>query len=691
MQKKPNRLIKEKSPYLLQHAFNPVDWHPWSEEAFKKAQKEDKPVFLSIGYSTCHWCHVMEKESFEDEEIAKLLNEAFINIKVDREERPDIDQIYMRACQLITGSGGWPLTILLTPDKKPFFTGTYFPKTNKFGRIGMLELIPQLKNAWQNRKQEILNSADSIAKALQQQIFEKDNDKPEESLLHEAFDQLKDSFDELYGGFGISPKFPSPHNLMFLMRYGIKYDIPQAIKMVEKTLTEMRKGGIFDQIGYGFARYSTDRYWLVPHFEKMLYDQAMITIAFCEISGITGNNFYRDCIVEILEYVMREMISPEGGFFSAEDADSEGVEGKFYLWTKNEIENNLSKDETDFVARVFNILPDGNINTHHDDSEERTNILYLKKSFTELAEEFRLTESEFISKLDSIRKKLFDIRQKRIHPHKDDKILTDWNGLMISAFARANQATGKKEYLDTAIRGMDFILSVLYRNGKLLHRYRDGEAALIAQLDDYAFVIQALLDLYETAFNLKYLKKAIEFVHITLEEFYDKKDGGFFFTSAANTELISRQKEVYDGAIPSGNSVMLLNLLRIGKITQNDQLLEYADKLIRCFSGTIKKSPSAFTYFLCGLDFYFGPVKEIIISEDKSSLNAEEFITVILRKFLPSKILLLQDENNRQTLGSISPFTENLKPVPGKTTVFVCENYQCNLPVTTKEELERLI
>ena len=407
--KNPNKLINEKSPYLLQHAYNPVDWFPWSDEAFEKAKQEDKPIFLSIGYSTCHWCHVMEKESFEDKEVAKLMNDAFVSIKVDREERPDIDGIYMSVCQMITGGGGWPLTIVMTPDKKPFFTGTYFPKHNRFNRIGMMELVPRLKEVWVTKKEEVLKSADEIASSLKKQNFISDSNEIDESILDKAYDELNKRYDEANGGFGNAPKFPSPHNLLFLLRYWKRKDEPKALEMVEKTLTEMRRGGIYDHIGFGFARYSTDQHWLVPHFEKMLYDQAMLVMAYTETYLATKNKFYKETAKEILEYVLRDMTHPEGGFYSAEDADSEGEEGKFYLWDADELRNVLEKDESDFAIKVFNTADDGNWIDESKGMMPGTNILHLKKSNKELADEFNLSEDDFTNRLESIRKKLIQL------------------------------------------------------------------------------------------------------------------------------------------------------------------------------------------------------------------------------------------------------------------------------------------
>ncbi len=692
MHKKPNKLLTEKSPYLLQHAYNPVNWFPWGDEAFKKAKQEDKPIFLSIGYSTCHWCHVMEKESFEDDEVAKLMNDAFVSIKVDREERPDIDGIYMSVCQMITGSGGWPLTIVMTPDKKPFFTGTYFPKQNRFNRIGMIELIPKLKDIWLNRKEEVLNSAEEISTSLNKQNFTHDSAEIDETILDKAYKDLLERFDETNGGFGNAPKFPSPHNLLFLLRYWKRKDEPKALEMVEKTLTEMRRGGIYDHIGFGFARYSTDQHWLVPHFEKMLYDQAMLVMAYTETYLVTKNNFYKKTAEEILEYVLRDMTHPDGGFYSAEDADSEGEEGKFYLWHADELRNILDKAESDFAIKIFNVSENGNWMDESVGTKSGTNILHLNKSTKELAEEFDLSEEKFILKLNDIRKKLFSHRKNRVHPHKDDKILTDWNALMISAFAKAAQAFNNTTYADAATKAYSFAEKYLTdKDGKLFHRFRESESGLPAHIDDYAFMINALIDLYETTFEIKYLKRAFELNEILIKEFWDEHNGGFYFTSNQSEKLLTRQKDVYDGAIPSGNSVALLNLIKLGRLTANTDPENKADELIKYFSGYISRSPSAFTMFMCGLDYLYSASSEIIIiseTVDNSFINGIDFIRSL---FNPNKVLLVKNSSNNLELDRAFPFTATMKMKNNKTTFYVCRNFICNEPVNSLEELQKII
>jgi len=536
-----NRLAKEKSLYLLQHADNPVDWYPWGLEAFQKAAKENRPIFLSIGYSTCHWCHVMAHESFQDSRVASLMNDTFVSIKVDREERPDIDMLYMSICQMMTGSGGWPLTIIMTPEKEPFFAGTYIPRETRFGRQGMLELIPSIKEIWETRKGEVMESAGQITAALRHAASQEPGEKLDEALLHLAYEQLKDRFDEKYGGFGRAPKFPTPHNLLFLLRHWKRTSNAEALAMVEKTLQAMQRGGIYDQIGFGFHRYSTDRRWLVPHFEKMLYDQALLAMAYLETFLATMNEEYAMTAREIFTYVLRDMTASDGGFYSAEDADSEGQEGKFYLWTYDEMKQLLPPEETEFVFKVYNVQENGNFSEPTSVNIEMENILHLGKSIDESASEFNLTVPEFRKRLESVRQKLFVYQNKRIHPAKDRKILTNWNGLMIAALAMGAKVLDEPLYADAAKRAVAFILANVHASkGQLRHCYCDGEYAVTANLDDYVFFIQGLLELYETTFDVDYLKNALKFNEHLLKHFWDYKNGGFFFTSDDAESLLAR-------------------------------------------------------------------------------------------------------------------------------------------------------
>jgi len=621
---KPNRLINEKSPYLLQHADNPVDWYPWGEEAFEKAKKEDKPILVSIGYSTCHWCHVMEHESFEDPEVAKLMNDTFISIKVDREERPDIDNIYMAVCQMLSkGNCGWPLNVVMTPDNKPFFAATYIPKQSRFGRIGMMELIPRVNEMWNTKRDEVLKSANQITSALKQGLEYSNVQATEildKSVLVNAYNQLASNFDSIHGGFGSRPKFPTPHNYLFLLRYWRRSGDEKALSMVEKSLQEMRLGGVYDNIGFGFHRYSTDAEWFLPHFEKMLYDQAMLAMAYIEAYQATGKKEYEQTAREIFTYVLRDMTDKTGGFYSAEDADSEGEEGKFYLWTDDEIKEILGKDKADLIINVFNVEDQGNFSEEATGRKTRDNILHLRKPLAEIASSLDVSEQELNKSIESARERLFRVREKRVHPYKDDKILTDWNGLMIAALAKGAKAFNDPKYSDAASRAVDFILNNLRdNNGRLLHRYREGEAGIMANIDDYAFLVWGLIELYEATFDVRYLQTALELNNESITHFWDDENGGFYFTPDDGEELLVRQKEINDGAIPSGNSVAMLNLLRLGRITADANLEQKASQIGNVFSKSVKRYPAGFTQFMVGLEFGLGPSYEVIIAGDSKA------------------------------------------------------------------------
>ena len=687
---KSNKLINEQSPYLLQHAYNPVDWYPWGEEAFEKAKSENKPIFLSIGYSTCHWCHVMEKESFEDEEVAKLMNEAFVSIKVDREERPDIDGIYMTVCQMLTGSGGWPLTIVMTPDKKPFFAGTYFPKLSRYGRAGMTELIPQLSEIWKSKNDDVLKSAEEISHALLNSSKFSGNEILSTEILDRAFNELSRRFDPEKGGFGKAPKFPTPHNLTFLLRYWKKNKNEQALAMVEKTLQEMRLGGIYDHIGYGFHRYSTDPKWLVPHFEKMLYDQALLAIAYTEAYQATKNELYKTTVKEILEYVSRDMLSKKGGFYSAEDADSEGEEGKFYLWTVDEVKELLNED-ADLILDIFNCETDGNWIDPMHGGKVGTNILHLQTTLAEYCSETNVNTELLEIKIALAQKQLLEAREKRIHPHKDDKILADWNALMISAFAKAAQVFDEKKYIEVAESAVKFILNnMTLPNGRLLHRYRNGKVDISGNLDDYAFFIAALLDVYETTFSVEYLSKALEFNSDLINYFWDDKDGAFFFTATDSEKLLVRQKEIYDGAIPSGNSIALMNLIRLYRFTGKSEFEDKASQMIKTFSQSIKTSPSSYTQFLSGLDFYLGPSKEILLAGNDDE-KIRGYLKILRENFIPNKVILCKSKGNSESLSKVTGFTKPFQAQDGETLVYVCENFSCNLPINSERELKEIL
>ena len=633
MSEKPqNRLATEKSPYLLQHADNPVSWYPWGEEAFCKATEEDKPVFLSVGYATCHWCHVMAHESFEDREVAEMLNRAFVAIKVDREERPDIDNIYMTVCQLMTGSGGWPLSIIMTPDKRPFYAATYIPKESRFGRVGMLDLIPNIERVWQSQRAEVIKSALKVEQAVKSISVEAVGEEPDASTLKLAYEQLAAGFDWLNGGFDGQPKFPMPHHLCFLLRYYRRSNDPKALEMVERTLRAMRLGGIYDHVGYGFHRYSTDSSWLVPHFEKMLYNQALLAIAYLEAFQLTGNEEWAEVSGRILDYVLRDMTAPGGGFYSAEDADSEGKEGKFYLWTMGEIREVLSPEELELATTIFNLSEEGNYTDEITAAKTGRNILHMRQPTTDDG-----------GKLDTIRKKLFNQRLKRVHPLKDDKILTDWNGLMVAAMAMAGRVLERPQYINAAREAVTFIFNhMVTHEGRLLHRYRATEADINAFIDDYAFVIWGLLELYEATFDAAYLKKALSLNDMTLKHFWDHKDGGFFFTADDAEPLLVRRKEGHDGAMPSGNSVAMLNLLRLGRITFEGKLEEKAAAIGWTFSAELAHSPIAYTQLLIGLDFALGPSFEVVVAGDSRSPATRDALAAILKPFQPNKVVVLR-------------------------------------------------
>ncbi|MBL8994563.1 MAG: thioredoxin domain-containing protein, partial [Spirochaetia bacterium] len=545
-----NRLAHSHSPYLLQHRENPVDWYEWGEEAFEKAREEDKPVFLSIGYSTCHWCHVMAHESFEDEEVAKLLNQYFICVKVDREERPDIDRIYMEVCQALTGHGGWPLTVVMDAERKPFFAGTYFPKDSAGERHGMLSLIPAIAEAWKNQRAEVLDSAENIVYQLAGFQSGLTPSALATGLLEKALGQFESRFDPAHGGFGSQPKFPSPHNLKFLLDYGVHFKSEKALAMVRTTLRKMRQGGIYDQVGFGFHRYSTDRHWLLPHFEKMLYDQSLHVLAYVEASQVLGDPLFRQTAEEILTYVARDLGSPEGGFFSAEDADSEGEEGKFYVWTTAEIKTILGKEDGARFAECYGLSEEGNFSEEHSGRKSGANIPHLPDDFESRLAAFNA---------ESCRQKLFAVREKRIRPFLDDKCLADWNGLMLAAFSRAAFVFSEPRWLQRAAEAAAFIDRHLFQSGKLVKRYRRGESGLAAHLDDYAYVIYGLLYFYEASFETRVLDQATRLLETAFELFWDEDKGGFYFTSADSRELPIRSMEFYDGALPSGNAVMAWN------------------------------------------------------------------------------------------------------------------------------------
>ena len=670
-----NRLAEESSPYLLQHKNNPVDWYPWGDEAFQKALELNRPIFLSIGYSTCHWCHVMEEESFEDEQVAQLLNDSFISIKVDREERPEIDHLYMTVCQAMTGKGGWPLTIIMPPDKYPFFAGTYFPKKGRMGRPGMIELLPAISDAWLNKKDELIQSANQIKKYLIDSNNKELGDQLNQTILTTTNSQFINRYDKTHGGFGAKPKFPSPHNLIYLLRYHNMSGDKTSLLMVEKTLQEMRLGGIFDHVGFGFHRYSTDREWILPHFEKMLYDQAMLTLAFTEAYQITKNQLYKDTAQEILHYVQRDMTDKRGGFYSAEDADSEGEEGLFYLWTVEEIKNILSDEESELLINNYSLDKEGNYKDEATGKKTEKNILYLKEPINNIKSKNRLNE---------ITKKLYLAREKRIHPLKDDKILTDWNGLMIAAFAKAGDVFNSDDYIQQAEKSAQFILKNLTdNNGRLLKRYRNGNAGIDAHLDDYAFFIWGLLELYEATFNVTYLTEAVQLSNIMVDEFWDITNGGFFLGSESSEKLIVRAKTGYDGAMPSGNSVAAMNCSKLNRITGETKWAEISDKIFMTFSNEIQKTPSGYASMVNAFLFNVDSPKEIVIVGSSKDDKTKKAIEKIKSEYVPSKVIIFKDTDDKlNKLSPLAKWTITQETIDDKTTFYICQDFACKIPTT---------
>jgi len=684
-QKHTNRLINKSSSYLQQHAHNPVDWYPWEPEAFEKAKKEDKPIFLSIGYSTCHWCHVMEYESFENEQIAEIMNEHFVSIKVDREQRPDVDQIYMNAVQLMTGSGGWPLSVFLTPDGKPFYGGTYFPPKDSYGRPGFERLLLSIADAWKNRRQELVNSAGRLSEFLERSGAPTGKKKLSPQMLTGAFKYFQNSFDVANGGFGFAPKFPQPTNLSMLLCYWYRTGDEHALQMVEKTLDAMAKGGIYDHVGGGFHRYATDTRWLIPHFEKMLYDQALLSKIYLQAYQITGNKKYAEISKEIFDYVLRDMTDPKSGFYSAEDADSEGKEGTFYLWEPKQIDSILDKDHARLFNAYYGVTEKGNF-------EKGKTILHISTSIERLGKKFNESPNKIENILTNARMKIFQSRQKRIRPHRDDKVITAWNGLMISSLAYGGAALQEEKYIEAAKRSAEFILSTLYKNGRLMRYYRDGQAVEKAFLDDYAFMILGLLDLYEASFNTKWLIKAKELGEEMIELFADIERGAFFLTGKDGEKLITRTKLSSDGAVPSGNSITALALLKLGRLTMNQHFTEQGGKVLEFFSSQLKESPAYSSAMLTALSFWLGPTQEIVIAGNADAPETKQMLKVVYDRFLPNPVVLFHDHGEAgSAIEKIVPFIKSQISIDGKATAYVCENYVCKKPINEIDDLDKML
>ncbi len=678
-----NRLAREKSPYLLQHADNPVDWYPWGEEAFEAARREDKPIFLSIGYATCHWCHVMEHESFEDPEVAALMNRSFVSIKVDREERPDIDQVYMTVCQMLTGSGGWPLTILMTPDRRPFYAATYLPKSGRFGRPGMTELVPRVDQLWRTQREMLLKSAGEIVGHLERAADTAGAGELKTDLPERAANELAARYDAELGGFGSAPKFPSPHNLLFLLQHARLTGDAHAVEMVDRTLAAMRRGGIWDHVGWGFHRYSTDREWLVPHFEKMLYDQAMLALASVEAWRATGNEAHARTAREILAYVLRDMTSADGAFFSAEDADSEGEEGRFYLWTRAQLAAVLTPRELELVETAWGVRAEGNFRDEASSQPSGANILHLVRPLDEVAHLLGVTAAELEKRLEAVREKLFAVREERVHPLKDDKVLADWNGLMAAAMARAGATLGEPQFVRAAERALGFVDTHMRdHKGRLLHRYRDHDAAVPAFLDDHAFVVWGLLELYDATLDPVHLERALA-VQADQERFWDSADGGYFFTSPGGESLLVRPKEVYDGAIPSGNSVAVANLVRLARLTGHEQNEERARATAAAFTAELGRMPSAHSHMIAALELAAAPAAEIVLVGPAEDESMRALLDVIRRDAPPGSTTLLVASGPRADLvRRLAPFTSAFEALEGRPTAYVCRGFSCQLPTT---------
>lgn len=668
---KSNRLINEKSPYLIQHAYNPINWYPWGEEAFEDAKKEDKPIFLSIGYSTCHWCHVMAHESFEDENVAAILNKFFISIKLDREERPDVDSVYMTVCQALTGSGGWPLTIIMTPNQKPFFAGTYFPKTSTYGMPGLIEILESVATQWKNSKEKLINSSDNILKELGKFFVSESNDtKLSEKNLKNGYNQLLKSFDIKYGGFSPAPKFPTPHKLMFLLRYYKMYDETNALEMVETTLGSMYRGGLFDHIGYGFSRYSTDDKYLVPHFEKMLYDNALLVISYLEAYEITKNPLYKDISIKSLEYVFRELTSNEGGFYCAQDADSEGEEGKYYVFTPDEIKIILGEEDGNYFNEYYDITDEGN---------------FEGKSIPNLIKNSNYNKKD--EKIDVLAQNILDYRNERYSLHKDDKILTSWNGLMIATLSKAYKVLEDEKYLEYAKKAIDFIYNNLVDSkGRLFARYREKEAKYKAILDDYAFLTYGLIELYESSYEILYLKKAIDLTEAMIDLFFDEKNAGFFLYGKDSEKLIARPKELFDGAIPSGNSVAAYNLIRLARITGKSLFEEISKDVLDYIAGSIISEEINHSFFLIASSFALNKTKELIcVIKDESEKEKIKDTLSDMQAF--NLTVIIKNEENSSELEELIPYTKDYTLKDNKATYYLCEGNSCFPPTNNLNEI----
>jgi uncharacterized protein YyaL (SSP411 family) len=674
-----NRLINETSPYLLQHAHNPVDWFPWGEEAFAIARREQKPLLLSIGYSACHWCHVMEHESFENDAIAKLMNDNFVNIKVDREERPDLDQIYMNAVQMMTQHGGWPMTVFLTPEAIPFYAGTYFPPEDRHNMPGFPRVLISVADAFRERPDDVSETAESVLAELKRATaLAESNEVLATDLLDAAYRGIIKNYDATNGGFGGAPKFPPAMTLEFLLHTFYRTGNPQALEIVQHTCRKMADGGIYDHLGGGFHRYSTDARWLVPHFEKMLYDNALLSRLYLHYYQLTKDDRAREVAEGILDYVAREMTDSLGGFYSTQDADSEGVEGKFFVWSRAEIESLLGKRDAALFAAYYNLTPDGNF--------EGASILNITRDFAEVAAREKLTVEELKAAVVNARQILFAAREKRVKPARDEKVLTSWNGLMLASFAEAGAILERPDYSEIAKKNARFVLNSLRRDGLLLRSYKDGESKLNAYLEDYSFYIDGLLTLFETTGELEWFIEARNLCDVMIAEFWDEQDGGFFFTGDSHEQLIVRAKDFFDNATPSGNSVAAEVLLRLGLLTTNQDFQRRATTILRLTANGMLRYPSGFGRQLCALDFYLDTAKEIALIGAAHSPQTISLAREIWSRYLPNKVVAQASPKDDAAFEAIA-LLQGRSEIDGKPTAFVCQRFTCKKPVTTPAEL----
>ena len=681
-QQHTNHLINETSPYLLQHAHNPVDWYPWGDEAFQKAKSENRPILLSIGYSACHWCHVMERESFEDEKIAALMNDLFINIKVDREERPDLDEIYMNAVQMLTGRGGWPMTVFLTPEGKPFYGGTYFPPEDRYGVPGFPKILQGVANAYREKPQDVERSVEQILAALQRMSLSTESQQPfSPDIIGQSAEQLAQAYDTDHGGLGKAPKFPNVGVYELFLRHYHHSKGSRFLEMVTHTLTKMAQGGIYDHLGGGFHRYSVDEKWLVPHFEKMLYDNAQLVRIYAQAYCVTREPLFKQVVDETMTYLMREMLHTEGGFYSTQDADSEGEEGKFFVWTEEEISQILGEDASEIFCRIYDVSEEGNF--------EEKNILHPILTLEQASKFFRRDLKEIESLVSNAKGKLFQEREKRPKPFRDEKILTSWNGLMLSGIAEAIKISRRPAYLEAADRTVDFIFTKMFRDGRLLHTYKSGTAKILGYLDDYAFLEAGLLDLFEATVNRAHLDRTVELAEIMSDEFWDEAGGGFFYTGHSHERLIAQSKPIFDGSIPSGNAVATQLLLRLYHYTGKEDYLKRAERILRAYYNAMENQPFGFAHMLAALDFYLEKPKEIVLVGDHKDPETAELLTKIHSHYLPN--MTLQLASPEDSLEKLSSLLAGKKQFDGKPTVYVCHNFTCSRPVVEWEELKPLL